>query len=136
MKKRSELRDIIVKILYQMYILDITKDSYDIDRIIRSQIEDKEPFVDMVVKQVKDNQETVTSLANKYLTEWKIDRLSKVDKAILSLGIFELVYTDTPPSVVINEAVELAKKYSDDRVVKMINACLDKVYHKEVKRDG
>ena len=45
------------------------------------------------------------------------------------MGIYELVYTDTPDIVCINEAVELAKTYSDDDVRKMINAVLDKVYH-------
>ena len=55
----------------------------------------------------------------------------KVDKAILSIGIYELIYTDTPPIVAINEAIELSHKYSDDNVSKMINACLDKIYHEE-----
>ena len=45
------------------------------------------------------------------------------------MGIFELLYTKTPPIVAINEAVELSKKYSDDSVRKMINGVLDKVYH-------
>ena len=54
-------------------------------------------------------------------------RLSKIDQAIISLAIYELLYTDTPDIVCINEAIELAKKYSDDDVVKMINAILDKI---------
>ena len=60
---------------------------------------------------------------------WTIDGLGNTDKAILQMGIYELVYTDTPDIVCINEAVELAKTYSDDDVRKMINAVLDKVYH-------
>ena len=79
------------------------------------------------------NQDNITKIANKYLKDWTIDRLSKVDKAILSLGIYELLYTDTPSIVAINEAIILAKKYSDDKVVKMINAALDQVYHNEGK---
>ena len=77
----------------------------------------------------------ITTIANKYLVDWKIDRLSKVDKAIISIGIYELIYTDTPPLVAINEAIELSKKYSDEKVTSMINACLDKIYHEEVE-DG
>ena len=68
-------------------------------------------------------------LANKYLDSWPMDRLNKVDQAILALGIYELKYTETPPVVAINEAVELSKKYSDEKVTKMINAVLDEVYH-------
>ena len=65
------------------------------------------------------------------MKNWSIDRLSRVDKAILSLGIYELVYYSTPNIVAINEAVELAKKYSDDKVIKMINAVLDSIYKNE-----
>ena len=62
-----------------------------------------------------------------------MDRLNKVDQAIISLGIYELMYTDVPSVVAINEAIELSKKYSDEAVTKMINGVLDKVYHEEEK---
>ena len=51
------------------------------------------------------------------------------------MGIYELLYTKTPPIVVINEEVNLAKLYSDDKVKNMINACLDKVYHEEMEKE-
>ena len=72
-------------------------------------------------------------MANKYLVDWNIDRLSKVDKAIISICIYELIYTETPSVVAINEAIELSKKYSDDAVTKMINGILDKIFHEETK---
>ena len=62
-----------------------------------------------------------------------MSRLNKVDQAILSIGIYELLYTDTPSVVSINEAIELSKKYSDEAVTKMINGVLDKIYHEEEK---
>ena len=65
------------------------------------------------------------------MKNWNIDRLSKVDKAIISLAIYELFSSDTPNIVAINEAIELSKKYSDEKVTKMINAALDKIYHNE-----
>ena len=68
------------------------------------------------------------SLYQKYIYDG-----SKVDKAIISIGIYELIYTDTPPLVAINEAIELSKKYSDEKVTKMINGVLDKIYHEEEK---
>ena len=73
----------------------------------------------------------VMYLANKYLKNWSLDRLGNTDQAIIRLGIYELMYTDTPAVVAINEAVELAKLYSDDAVKGMINSVLDKVYHEE-----
>ena len=69
----------------------------------------------------------VDELANKYLTDWTIDRLDNLGATILRMSLYEITYTDTPPVVVINEAIELAKKYSDENVRKMINAVLDKI---------
>lgn len=131
MKNRSELRDIIIKVLYQVYILNNTNVKYDVNTLIEEQLEIENEFVNSSVNGVIKYQNEISSLANKYLKDWTIDRLSKVDKAVLSLGIYELIYTDTPSIVCINETIELAKKYSDIDVVKMINATLDAIYHNE-----
>lgn len=132
MKNRSELREISMKVLYQKYILENTSTSYDIPSLIKEQLEVENDFVNNLVNGVINNQDKISSIANKYLMDWNIDRLSKVDKAILSIGIYELIYTDTPSVVAINEAIELSKKYSDEKVTRMLNAALDKVYHNEV----
>lgn len=133
MKNRSELREIIMKVLYQKYIYDSTDISYKLEDLIKEQLEIESDFVNEVVKGISKNQKEIEDLANKYLIDWNIDRLSKVDKAIASIGIYELVYTEVPSVVAINEAVELSKKYSDEKVVKMLNAMLDKIYHNEVE---
>lgn len=131
MKTRSELRDIVVKVLYQIYILNNTKVKYNIDTLINEQLEVTNYFVNDLVYGVLKNQKKLSDLANKYLKDWTIERLSKIDKAILSMGIYELLYTKTPCIVCINETVELAKKYSDLDVVRMINATMDAIYHNE-----
>ena len=133
MKNRSESRDIIVKVLYQKYIFDNSNIKYNINDLKKELVEVSNEFIDSSIDSIIKNQDNITKIANKYLKDWTIDRLSKVDKAILSLGIYELLYTDTPSIVAINEAIILAKKYSDDKVVKMINAALDQVYHNEGK---
>ena len=132
MKNRSELREVIMKVIYQvnLYNSDI---NYDIDDLIKEQLEVENSFVNDTVKGIIENQDTINELANKYLKDWTMDRLNKVDQAILSLGIYELMYTDTPSVVSINEAIELSKKYSDEAVTKMINGVLDKIYHEEEK---
>lgn len=131
MKNRSELREIIMKILYQVNILKSGKLEYDLDKLIKEQLEVKNEFVDEIVNGVVNNQEEINALANKYLKNWTIDRLNQVDQAILSMGIYELKYTETPSIVSINEAIELSKKYSDEDVTKMINGVLDSIYHNE-----
>jgi len=131
MKNRSELREIAMKALYQVYIYENTTTEYNVKSIIKELLEVENDFVNDLVNGVIKNQNEISSLANKYLVEWDIDRLSKVDKAIMSIGIYELKYTDTPSVVSINEAIELSKKYSDEKVTKMINATLDKIFHSE-----
>ncbi len=132
MKNRSELRDIIIKVLYQIKIYDTAKVDYSIEDLIKEQLEVENEFVKSSIIGIIKNRNEIEKLADKYLNEWKFTRLNKVDQAILSLGIYELKYTDTPSIVSINEAIELAKKYSDEKVVKMINGVLDKIYHEEV----
>ena len=132
MKNRSELREIIMKVVYQTYILGKTKIGYDIDSLIKEQLEVENEYVNTCVNGIIENQKDIDKLVNKYLKDWTIDRLNNVDRAILSLGIYELKYTDIPSVVAINEAIELSKKYSEDAVVKMINGVLDNIYHSEV----
>ena len=135
MKNRSELRDIIIKILYQVNIYKDSNVHYDLEEIIKDQLEIDNNFVRESIDGVFSHQEEIISLSNKYLKNWDYSRLSKVDQAILSLAIYELMWSDVPSLVAINEAIELAKKYSDDPVVKMINGVLDKIYHEELKEE-
>ena len=132
MKNRSELREIIMKVIYQVNILEETNLDYDLGELIKEQLEIKNEFVNESVDGIIEHKKEIYELANKYLNKWTIDRLSKVDQAILLLGIYELIYTDTPSVVSINEAIELSKKYSEEAVTKMINGVLDKIYHDEV----
>lgn len=132
---RSELRKTIMTILYQIDVYKNNKIDYEIDKVINESLEIDNEFVKDCVYGVITNQSDIDELANKYLNKWTITRLGFTDQAILRLGIYELKYTDTPDVVVINEAVELAKLYSDDEVRKMINGVLDKVYHDKVDHE-
>ncbi len=133
MKNRSELREIIMKVIYQVNILEETNLEYDLSDLIKEQLEVKNEFVNSSVDGIVSHKKEIYELANKYLNKWTIERLNKVDQAILSLGIYELMYTETPSIVAINEAIELSKVYSDESVTKMINGVLDKIYHEEEK---
>lgn len=133
MKNRSELREVIMKVIYQTYILDKTKSNYDVDELIKEQLEVENDYVKDCVNGIIKKQKEINELTNKHMNNWTIERLNKVDQAIISLGIYELIYTDTPSIVAINEAIELSKKYSEEAVTKMINGILDKIYHEEEK---
>lgn len=125
---RFELRKKIMTILYQIFLYKNNKIEYNIDDVIEEQIEIENDFVKSIVYGVLDNKDEIDKVANSYLKDWTIDRLGKTDQAIITMAIYELKYTDTPDIVCINEAIELAKLYSDDSVRKMINGVLDKVY--------
>ena len=126
---RSELRKQIMTILYQINIYDNSKMKYNVDDIIKGVSPIENEFIKDTVYGVITYKNEIDELANKYLNNWSISRLGNTDQAILRMGIYELLYTDTPEVVSINEAIELAKAYSDDDVRKMINGVLDKVYH-------
>ena len=126
---RTELRKKIMTILYQINVYQKNKVSYQLEDVMKENCEIENEFVKEIVYGVLTYQNEIDALANKYLKNWTIDRLGNTDQAILRMGIYELKYTETPPVVAINEAIELAKIYSDDDVRKMINGVLDKVYH-------
>lgn len=128
-KKRSELRIQMMNILYQISIYKSRHINYDLEQIIKENLDIDNEFVKEIVYGVTTYEKELNDVANKYLNNWTIDRLGLTDQAILKMAIYEFLYTDTPKIVCINEAVELAKKYSDDEVRKMINASLDKLYH-------
>lgn len=130
-ENRSELRRKCMTILYQMTVYDKAGMKYNVDDVINEVCLIENEFVKEIVYGVLTYKNEIDKIANKYLDGWTIDRLGNTDIAILRMGIFELLYTDTPSVVAINEAVELAKTYSDDSVRKMINGVLDKVYHEK-----
>lgn len=132
---RSELRVKIMTILYQINVYETNKVEYNVDEVIKSVYDIENEFVKEIVYGVTTYKEDLKNIANKYLSGWTINRLGNTDQAIILMGIYELLYTKTPSIVVINEEVNLAKLYSDDKVKNMINACLDKVYHEEMEKE-
>ena len=105
MKNRSFLREVIMKVLYQVFILEESGLDFDIDSLIKEQLDVDNDFVTTSVNDIIKNRKDIFDLANKYLTGWKINRLGNTDQAILRMGIYELMYTKTPEIVTINEAV-------------------------------
>lgn len=130
---RSGARETAMKILYQISILEKAEASYDLDEIF-SRVEGRnKEFIESIVNEVILKKEELDKKANTYLINWEVNRLNKVDQAIFEIAVYELLYTDTPKKVVIDEAINLSKKYSEDAVVKMLNGVLDKIYHEEDK---
>jgi len=96
-------------------------------------------FVTELVQGVAQHYLDVDKYIVKYATEWPLDQISAVDRNILRLGLYELVYTEIPPRVVINEAIEIAKSFGGDASGKFVNGVLGALYNDEPeiqKRDN
>ncbi len=96
-------------------------------------------FVKNLIAGVRDNLSKIDKHIVKYATEWPLDQITTIDRNILRLGIFELLYTVTPPRVVINEAIEIGKSFGGDSSGKFVNGVLGALYNDEPevqKRDN
>lgn len=129
---RSEAREKAMIILYQVDFYIKNNIEYTLEDVINENLEIDNTFVRNIVNGVLENIDSIDNIIKKYLDGWDLDRLGKTDKAILRIGTFEILYFNTPNVVAINEAVSLSKKYSDEKVSKLINAVLDKILIEEV----
>ena len=135
---RTITREKAMTVLYQIFLYNKNNIIYKIDDVINEilesmDIEDRKKidinFLNDLVNGVINNMDNIDKYISKYLSNWTIDRLGLTDQAIIRISVYELMYTSTPNLVCINEAIELAKRYSDEKVAKMINGVLDKIYH-------
>lgn len=127
-----------MRVLYQIFLYKKNKIDYTTNGVIEEYMDNipleerkiiNTEFLKELVEGVLNNINDIDNNISKYLENWTIDRLGLTDQAIIRISVYELLYTNTPNLVCINEAIELSKKYSDEKVSKMINGVLDKIYH-------
>lgn len=129
--KRRAARETAFKLTYEMVMTGQfnpeTKDELwvDADKDARS-------YIDSVIDGITAHKDQLKAIIVKYAKGYEFDRIYKTDLAVLYLACYEIMYTDTPPAVVANEAVELAKTYSDTKSHAFINGILASV----IKGDG
>ncbi|MDT8716580.1 transcription antitermination factor NusB [Clostridium sp. 19966] len=127
---RSKSREEAMKLLFQMMINKNTIDEeieiYNEDGEDKAGVDMK--YIEKVLKGVDENLEQVDKKIEENLVNWKINRLSKINLAILRICAYEMIYDEEiPKAVAINEGIELAKRYSDDKSGKFVNGVLDKI---------
>ena len=134
MRKRSLAREHALKILYQA---DITRrDIKTASDIYWKETDDKDSvihaFSSRVIEGVHANSKKIDEMITTYATNWQLKRMAVIDRNILRMGVYELLFApDIPPKASINEAVELAKKYGDLESSKFVNGILDKLHKTE-----
>jgi N utilization substance protein B len=141
--KRRKLREALIKILYASKhnnrgfisnLQDLVEMSRDIDENIPLIDDEDEEYLKNVLTDIEKNKINIDSILKKVALKWSLDRILDMDKSILELAIYELLYReDIPVEVTINEAIEIAKKYSGEESYSFVNGILDTVAKKYVR---
>ena len=126
---KSALREELFKLLYSLEVQkdDSTEEIETYIQNIQANEADKKYIGTNAAKIREENESLKEEIAKNLKNDWSIDRVSKINLAILKLAIYEILYTDTPYKVSINEAVEIAKKYGEDQSPSFVNGILASV---------
>ncbi|MEX2947515.1 transcription antitermination factor NusB [Staphylococcus warneri] len=125
---RKESRVQAFQTLFQLEIKDTDLTIKEAINFIKDDYPDLDfDFINWLVTGVKDLEPVLDEKIKPYLKDWSLERLLKTDRIILRMATFEILHSDTPAKVVINEAVELAKQFSDDDHYKFINGVLSNI---------
>jgi len=132
---RTILREKIMTILYQIYIYRKDSIDYKVEEVKKENIEIENEYANNIIDGVLNKEKDLDDIINKYMNNWTVNRLGNIDQAIFRMSAYELLYSDTPKIVSINEGIELSKKFSDEKVTKLLNGVLDKIYENEVSNE-
>lgn len=124
---RSAMREIAFKFLYGAEIQKELNPSQIDEFLENNEIEDEntKKYIEEIARGIQNNAEDITKQIEQNLkTDWQIDRISKVSLSLLKLAIFEINYQNLPYKAIINEVVELAKKYGEDTSKQFVNGVL------------
>lgn len=126
----SKMREYAFMLIYELEIQkDFNEESIEIF-LENNNIEDKnaKKYIRRTVKGVKANEQNIEeTISSKLKPEWKLERISKINIALLKLSIYEMLYAGVPYKVAINEIIELAKTYGEDNSANFINGVLANV---------
>lgn len=127
---RRKAREAVLRCLYRWEFLKLPPEELLAEVDLPQEAQD---FARSLLFGVLAHRDKIDPIIEERAHGWGLDRLPLVDRNILRLGLYELLFTETPPEVVIDEAVELAKAYGTERAPAVINAILDRVW-KEGRR--
>lgn len=126
MATRTQAREAVVGLLYAYACGNTAIMQNAPDMLLARKIKNKQQdFALGLLQGVIEHFDSLGEMLEQYLKEWEFSRLGQMEKSILRLGAYEILYTQTDSPIIINEAIELAKMYGDDNAPKLINAVLD-----------
>ncbi len=123
---RKQAREGTMKILYQMEVNeDFSEEALDVYFINFDFDESEKKYIVDAMDKIRENLDSIDKYIESYSEGWNLNRLAKIDLAVLRIAIYEILYRDDiPVEVAINEAIEISKKYSTDESFKFINGVL------------
>lgn len=125
---RSTIRELAFRLIYSQEIQKEENTEEQIELYLEAnEVKDQNAieYINDVVKGIKENQKEILMLIEKNLkSDWKLERISKVDLSLLKLAIYEIKYKKLAFKIVINEVVELAKKYGEEQSKNFVNGIL------------
>jgi N utilization substance protein B len=130
MGRRRRARELALQLLYQLDLGGERDAETTIDEFWGQQTvpEDVRVFADNLVRGTKAHQPKIDELLGRFAEHWELDRMAVVDRNVLRVGVFELLWGhEVPPKVAINEALEIARKFSTEDSIRFINGLLDRV---------
>lgn len=143
MSNRHLARTIAMQSLFLWDFHQKDSDAKDFKEIIREVFANFAPefndkgFVDDLIKGVIENILEIDEYITRYATEWPLDQITIVDRNVLRIGVYELVYNnDIPSKVAINEAIEIAKTFGSDSSGKFVNGVLGAIYKDILEKNG
>ncbi len=133
MARRSRSREVALQLLYEE---DLNPDRSEVfsDQFLDQRLHgDQElvQFARQLVQGVRVHHEQLDALISEYADNWSLTRIAATDRNVLRLGAYELLHTDTPGPVVLNESVELSKRFGGQKSAAFVNGVLDKILHRE-----
>jgi transcription antitermination protein NusB len=128
MARRTRAREVALQVLYQDD-LNPRHDPADDERFIGNRLQGDElvEFASSLVAGVRRNRQELDQVLSQTADHWSLERMAATDRNVLRLGAFEILYSDTPDRVAINEAVELAKRFGSRQSAQFVNGILDRL---------
>ena len=123
--QRREAREFLLTALYRCEFLPATLE----ELFEETDPEDQRSYIETVYNGIRDRQPEIDRMLGEKTIGWKFERLALLDRNILRIGVYELLYfDDVPPEVALDEAVELAKKFGTEKARQFINGILDRIW--------
>lgn len=132
--KRREARETAFRLTYEMVMTGEYNEDTKVE-LLGSADPDSREYVEKVISGITEHKNDLKDKITLYSHGYDFGRIYKTDLAVLFVACYEIIYTDTPPAVVVNEAVELAKTYSDAQSYSFVNGILASLI-KDMGDDG